>query len=71
MTTLLEKAFAEASKLSERDQDAVAEVILAELASEKRWNDLFASSQDLLAELAQEALSEHHAGETQAVDCNK
>ena len=71
MTTLLEKAFSEASKLPERDQDAVAQVILAELASEKRWNDLFANSQDALAKLAQEALSEHHAGEIQAVDCNK
>lgn len=65
MTQLLKKAFAKASELPEQDQDAIAEIVLAELASEKRWNDLFAKSQDLLAELAQEALAEHRAGKTQ------
>ncbi|CAN5822341.1 hypothetical protein BH24DEI2_BH24DEI2_20610 [soil metagenome] len=70
MTKLLEKAFSEASKLSEREQNAIAEVVLAELASEERWNELFAGSQDLLAELAEEALAEHRAGETEPVDCD-
>lgn len=67
MTQLLEKAFAKASELPEQDQDAIAEIVLAELASEERWNDLFASSQDLLAELAEEALAEHRAGKTQSI----
>lgn len=70
MTTLLEKAFAEASKLPEQDQDAIAEVVLAELASEERWNELFAKSQDILTELAEEALTEHRNGKTKAIDCN-
>ncbi|NER99518.1 MAG: hypothetical protein F6J86_37850 [Symploca sp. SIO1B1] len=70
MTQLLEKAFAEASKLSEQDQDTIAKMVLAELASEERWNNLFTSSQDLLAELAQEALAEHQAGQTQAIECD-
>ncbi len=65
MTQLLKKAFAKASELPEQDQDAIAEIVLAELASEERWNDLFAKSQDLLAELAQEALADHQAGKTQ------
>lgn len=70
MTKLLEKAFSEASKLPEQEQNAIAEIMLAELASEQRWNDLFASSQDLLAELAEEALVEHRAGKTQVIECN-
>ncbi|NET62020.1 MAG: hypothetical protein F6K47_39645 [Symploca sp. SIO2E6] len=69
MTQLLEQAFTEASKLSDQDQDAIAEIILAELASEKRWNSLFTRSQDLLSELAQEALAEHRAGQTQTIEC--
>ncbi len=70
MTKLLEKAFFEASKLPEKDQDAIAELVLAELASEERWHDLFSRSQDLLAELAEEALAEHRAGKTQPIECD-
>ena len=64
MTTLLEQAFSKASQLLEREQDAIAEIVLAELASEGRWNKLFDESQDLLSELAEEALAEHRAGKT-------
>ena len=70
MTQLLEQAFAKASKLSEQDQNAIAEIVLAELASEERWNDLFAGSQDLLAELAEEALAEHQANKTKLIECD-
>ena len=55
MTQLLETAFAKAAKLPEQEQDAIAEIVLAELASEERWNHLFASSQNLRSELAEEA----------------
>ena len=65
MTHLLEKAFAEASRLPERDQDAIAEIVMAELASEERWKELFEDSQNVLAELAEEALAEHRAGKTE------
>ena len=57
MTKLLEKAFLEASKLPEQDQNTIAEIVLAEIASEQRWNELFFSSQDLLTDLAEEALA--------------
>ena len=36
MTKLLKKVFIEVSKLSEREQDELASMILAELASESR-----------------------------------
>lgn len=71
MTTLLEKAFTEAAKLSPEEQDALAERILADLASEKRWDELFETSQDLLSQWADEALAEHRAGKTIPVERKK
>ena len=68
MTNLLEQAFAEASKLPLEEQDALADWILKELNSEHRWQKALAESQESLAELADEALSEHNAGETQDLD---
>jgi hypothetical protein len=68
MTKLLEEAFAEASKLPEQEQDALAAVILEELASERRWDQAFANSADLLAQLADQALAEHRAGKTHVLD---
>lgn len=68
MTKLLEEAFAEAAKLSPQEQDALAAVMLEELASERRWDQAFADSADLLAQLADQALAEHRAGRTQVLD---
>lgn len=71
MTTRLEQAFAEASKLPPTEQDQVADWLLAELESEKRWDKLFADSQDVLSKLAAEALAEHRRGQTQDFDPEK
>ena len=71
MTQLLERAFTEASKLPELEQDAVASLLLAELDSERRWSHSFASSQDQLAKLADEALREFTTGETQPLDLKR
>jgi len=59
MTQLLEQAFNEAAKLSELEQNTLARWLLLELASEKRWEMTFAESEDLLSQLADEALVEH------------
>jgi hypothetical protein len=64
MTQLLEKALTEIAKLAPPEQDAIAAILLEELASEQRWAKSFEQSQDLLAELADEALAEDHAGLT-------
>lgn len=64
MTQLLEKAISEVAKLPASEQDAVAALVLEELASERRWSSSFAKSQDLLANLAEEALAEYAAGKT-------
>jgi hypothetical protein len=67
-TQLLERAFAEASKLPERDQDALAALVMEELDSEKKWDNAFANSQDMLAQMAEQALAEHKNGETRPLD---
>jgi hypothetical protein len=64
MTHLLKKAMSEVEKLPESEQDAVAALVLEELASEKRWTELFAKSQDKLAKLAEQALADYAAGRT-------
>jgi hypothetical protein len=68
MTELLEKAFAEASKLSPEEQDLLARTLLNDLASEELWDQSFARSQDELAQLADEALAEHQRGETKSLE---
>ena len=68
MTDLLQKAFDEASQLPPEEQDAFAKLMLHELQSEQRWNELFARSQDMLAKMADEAIAEHKAGRTLPLD---
>ena len=64
MTRLLKKAMSEVEKLPESEQDAVAALVLEELASEQRWSELFAESRDMLAKMAEKALADHAAGRT-------
>jgi len=64
----LEKAFHEASKLPEEEQDALANWIFEEIASERRWEIQFGGSQEALARLAREALAEYEAGQTEPLD---
>jgi hypothetical protein len=71
MTQLLERAFAAASQLPETEQDAFASLLLSELESERRWSESFAASQGQLSALANEALRELAAGETEPLDLNR
>lgn len=64
MTDLLEKALSQVSKLPPAEQDAVAAILLEELASEERWAASFAKSEDVLEKRAEEALAEYRAGLT-------
>jgi hypothetical protein len=68
MSKLFDRAVAEASKLPEAEQEAVGAWILAELESERRWDDLFARSTGLLSDLATEAVREDEAGLTEPLD---
>ena len=68
MTQLLAQAIQRAEELSDQEQDVIAGLILREIESEKRWDRAFARSQDTLADLAAEALTEHRAGKTKRLD---
>ena len=62
MTQLLEQALAEVRKLPALEQDAIASLILDELADEQRWDESFARSQDKLAQLAAKVREDIRAG---------
>src|ERR1051326_1870698 len=70
MTSALKKAWDEVTKLPPDQQDTMAAIILEELASERKWDELLSSkeSQDLLARMADEAIDEHRQGRTRPLD---
>jgi hypothetical protein len=63
----MEKALAEIKKLPETDQDAIAAIILQEIADELRWDESFARSQDELASLADRVREDIRAGRVKNV----
>ncbi len=71
MTTLLAKAFEQATQLPDVEQNALAKWLLDELQSEKRWSEAFAESEDVLEKLADEALAEKRRGKTRPVDLDR
>lgn len=71
MGKVLQHAVAELTKLPEPEQEAAGAWILAELESERRWDDLFARSADFLSALADEAIDEDEAGLTQPLEPEK
>ncbi len=71
MTELLEHAFTVASKLPDKEQDAMAALLLEELASEQRWDGAFAASSDQLSKMARAALREFEAGKTRPMDADR
>ena len=71
MTKLLEKAFKAASKLPVVDQNALAKWVIEELEAEKKWELMFAESEDVLGKLANEALAAHKKGKTGQLDIDR
>ncbi|MBN1460561.1 MAG: hypothetical protein JXA57_13590 [Armatimonadetes bacterium] len=71
MTKALQEVFKDASRLPEAEQDALAEAIRAEIASETDWDSSFAGSLRVLERLADEAVADHRAGRTKPVDPDK
>ena len=68
MTELLERAITRLQTLSETEQDAIAAMILEEIEDDRRWNESFSRSPDILAKLAASAMVEYRAGKTQELD---
>jgi len=71
MTKLLEQAMAKAKSLPDAEQDSIAQILLDEIESESRWDELLAKSPEKLAKLADKALSQHQAGLSQPLDPDK
>lgn len=67
MTKMLEKAFKEAAKLPEIEQNALAKRILEELEADREWDKAFAESEDVLDKLADEALAQQKQGKTRSM----
>lgn len=68
MTQSLEKAILEIRKLPDEEQDAIAAVIMAELESERQWDNAFETSRAELDQLAEEALKEYSDNKTELLD---
>ncbi len=70
MTELLQQAFDKAAELPEERQDNIARILLAEMESERRWDELFSrpESEAFLERMAAEALEAHRAGRTKPLN---
>ncbi len=70
MSQLMDQAIARARQLPDAAQDAIASIILMEIESDGRWEDLFArpESPGVLSRLADEALAEARSGRARKLD---
>ena len=64
MTKLAAEAWEKLQEQDDATQNYLAQKVLDEIEAERRWDELFAKSQDVLAELAAEAKAEYEAGLT-------
>ena len=73
MSRLMEQAIQKLKQLPEQDQESIASIILQEIESESRWEELFARplSADLLSRMADEALAGIRAGRARKLDINE
>ncbi len=67
MTRLLEKAIETVRELTAAEQDAIAALILDEVADEQQWDETFARSQATLENLADKARADVRAGRIRKV----
>lgn len=70
MSQLMEQAIQKARRLPEADQEALASIMLQEIDSEQRWDELFArpESAELLSRMADQALAEAKAGRARPLE---
>lgn len=71
MTSLLAKAFDEATKLPDTEQNALAKWLLDQLEADRKWSEAFAESEDVLDKLADEAIQAKRQGKTTPLDFDR
>jgi hypothetical protein len=68
MSALLEEALAKVARLPEAEQQAIATLILDEIAAERSWDERFAGTQDQLGVLVRSARAEVARGDVVSGD---
>jgi hypothetical protein len=68
MNALLEKALAEVARLPDAEQEAIASLILDEIAAEQGWDERFARTQNQLGELVRRARANFESGDVLPFD---
>jgi len=69
MGKLLKRAIEEAEKLPDSEQEAIGSWLLAEIESERRWDELFSRPpSEALKRMGEEALEDYRAGRTSPLD---
>jgi len=68
MNKLLDEAYAAAKKLPEEEQEALGALLLAEMDSDRRWDELLAQPSDVIERMADRALEDHRLGRTLPLD---
>ncbi len=68
LSSLLEKAIEKISRLPKAEQDALAEILIAEIEDEKRWDEDFAKTHGQIEKLGEEALKDYKEGRTELLD---
>ncbi len=68
MATLLDRAISEISKLPKRERNRIVRWLLQEIAAQRRWEEAFEGTTDVLDRLAGEALDEHRRGRSKPLD---
>jgi hypothetical protein len=71
MTQRLEQAISELQQLPEPAQDAMAALILEQIADDAVWDDAFARSQSQLSKLADKARADITAGRVRRLSPTK
>jgi hypothetical protein len=71
MTQQLERAISELQKLSEPAQDAMAALILEQIADDSAWDEAFARSQVQLSKLAAKVRADIAAGRVRRLSSTK
>ena len=73
MSELMDQAIQKLKQLPEQDQESIASIILQEIDSAHRWDELFSrpESAKVLSRMADEALAEARAGCARPLDLNE
>jgi hypothetical protein len=64
MTKLLENAIEQVQRLSSDEQDAIAAIILDEIADDRKWDETFARTQAQLSKIADKVREDIRSGKT-------